>query len=428
MTIPARDGGREMKLRYCSALILSILLLVPGTLAGQSMTIEDCISLARENNPRLTQLKTSIEKSRVGVTSAYSSYYPSVDLSSGYRIEEAFYGGSQGSYSTGLSLSYPIYRGGNRSATVKSARAALEVSQENYRLSESQVILEIKQAFYRILQKQEQMALTEDVVERRKEDLVLIKLKYDAGRESLPAVQEAEASLLRAEYDKKKAEEDLALAEVDLNLLLGRPASEEISLEYRDDDTEVPPLPTIIEEATTERPELKSEEASTQALRAQVTQARSNYLPSVSLSSSYRWQGEEFFEQSDNWSIGLNLSVPIFDGFSTKTKVQEAKLSLENQDAKMLELRQQIEEEIQQAYSTWKLAQSIIDVNERTLEATRNMYQLTKLQYEQGITSYFFLQQKESDLTQAENSHVDALYNLRSSRAKLEKAWGRTNQ
>jgi outer membrane protein TolC len=55
------------------------------------------------------------------------------------------------------------------------------------------------------------------------------------------------------------------------------------------------------------------------------------------------------------------------------------------------------------------------------------MYQLTKLQYEQGLTSYFFLQQKESDLTNAENRYVNALYNLRLSGARLEKAWGRRN-
>ncbi|KPJ59348.1 MAG: hypothetical protein AMJ46_11470 [Latescibacteria bacterium DG_63] len=417
-----------MKLRLCCALIVSLVFLSPGSLAGQSMTIDECISLARENNPRLVQLKTSIEKSNVGVTSAYSDYYPTVDLSSGYRNSQTSYGEREGSYSTSLSLDYPIYRGGSRRAAVKVARAGVEIAQETYRLSENQLILEVKQAFFSILQKQEQIALTEDVLKRRKEDLVLIRLKYDAGRESLPAVEEAEASLLRAEYDKKKAEEDLGLAKIDLNSLLGRPGRTKISLEYHGDDTDIPPLATVIKDAMAERPELRSEKANTQAIKAQVAQARSSYFPRVSLSSSYHWQGSEFFEQRDDWSVGLSLSLPIFDGFSTKTKVQEAVLSLENQDARIQELRQEVEEEIEQAYSTWELAQRIIEVNERTLEAAQNMYRLTKLQYEQGITSYFFLQQKESDLTQAENSHVDALYNLRSSKARLEKAWGRTNQ
>ncbi len=416
-----------MKLRCSHFLIASLVLLCPAPLKGQPMTIDACISLARENNYGLTQLRTSIEKSTVGVESALSTYYPTVNVSTGYRIEQAPYGGSEDSYSTSLGLNYLVYGGGSRRATVEVARVGVEMARENYRLSESQVILEVKQAFFRILQKQEQITLVEDVVKRRKEDLVLIKLKYEAGRESLPAVEEAEAGLLRAEYDKRNAEEDLELAKIDLNLLLGKPGNAEISLEYEADDSEVPPLATLVDRAKAQRPELRAEKANTRGIEAQVTQARSNYLPSVSLSSSYRWQGSEFFEQTDNWSVGLNLSMPIFDGFSTKTKVQEAKLSLENQTARIEEIKQQIEEDVQQAYSTWRLAQGIIEVNEKTLEAARNMYRLTKLQYEQGMTSYFFLQQKESDLTQAENSHVDALYNLRSARARLEKAWGRTS-
>ena len=66
-------------------------------------------------------------------------------------------------------------------------------------------------------------------------------------------------------------------------------------------------------------------------------------------------------------------------------------------------------------------------MNDKTLQAAREMYQLTKLQYEQGLISYFFLQQKESDLTNTENRNVNALYNLRVSVARLQKAWGRSS-
>lgn len=124
--------------------------------------------------------------------------------------------------------------------------------------------------------------------------------------------------------------------------------------------------------------------------------------------------------------MGINLSLPIFQGFSRKAKVKESTLALMEQDARILELEQQIEEEVEQAYSDWELAGKVIEVNDKTLQAAREMYQLTKLQYEQGLTSYFFLQQKESDLTNTENRYVNALYNLRVSVARLEKAWGRS--
>ena len=410
-----------MIIKYLFLFIFWLGFLSTSSLAEQPLTLQDCLSLVRENNPKLIQLKTAIEKSQTGVVSAYSSYYPSLDLSSGYSYSEA------GRYSTSIGLSFPFYQGGNIRAGVKIAKVKVEMAEENYHQGEDEVILAVKEAFFRILQKQEQIALAENILKRRKEDLVLIKLKYDAGRESSPAVKESEANLSQAEYDKKQAEEELTLAQIELNLLLGRPRRAEVSIEYKDEDIRFPSLDRLIEEAKTQRPDIRSQRANTDVLEAQVTQAKSNYFPKISLSSSYGLRGSEFFDQEGDWSVGINLSLPIFEGFSRKAKVKETTLSLKEQDVRIQELEQQIEEEIEQTYSKWELAEKVIEVNDKTLQATREMYQLTKLQYEQGLTSYFFLQQKESDLTRTENNYVNAIFNFRVASARLEKVWGRRN-
>jgi TolC family type I secretion outer membrane protein len=405
--------------------VLGLVILNSNSFAEQQLTLQDCLSLARENSPKLVQAKTSIEQSQLDVTSAYSSYYPSVNLSSSYRNSAGSSGEWTGSYSTSFGLSCPLYQGGYIRAGVRSARARVKMAEENYRSTEDEVILSVKEAFFGILQKQEQVALAEDVLKRRKEDLVLIKLRYDAGRESSPAVMEAEANLSQAEYDKRQAEDELTLAQIGLNLLVGRPRRAEASITYEDRDVKFPSLDSLIEEAKTQRPDIRSQKANTDVLEASVTQAKSNYFPKISLSSSYGLRGSELFDQQGDWSVGISLSLPIFEGFSRKVKVKESTLSLKEQDAKIVEIEQQIEEEIEQAYSNWELAEKVIEVNDKTLQAAREMYQLTKLQYEQGLTSYFFLQQKESDLTNAENRYVNVLYNLRVAIARLEKAWGR---
>ena len=415
-----------VKLRHHFLFIFCLLALNVNSFAQQPLTLQECIYLAKENSPKMVQLKTAIEKSQVGMTSAYSSYYPSLNLSSSYRNNEGSSGERTNSYSASLGLSYPFYQGGSIRAGIKIAKARVEIAEENYRQGEDDLILSVKEAFFKILLKQEQIALAEDVLKRRKEDLVFIKLKYDAGRESAPAVKESEASLSQAEYDKKQAEEELTLAKIELNLLIGRPRRAELSIGYTDENISFPSLNTIIEQAKTERSDIRYQRINKEVLKLQVTQAKSDYYPSVSLSSSYGWQGTDLLKlEGGGWSAGLSLSLSLFDGFSRKAKVKEATLSLTEQDAKIVELEQQIEEEIEQVYSNWELAEKIIEVNSKTLQASREMYQLTKLQYEQGLTSYFFLQQKESDLTNAENRQVNALYNLREAIARLENAWGR---
>lgn len=414
-----------MNLRHLFLFIFFLIATASSPSAQEPLTLQDCLSLAKVNSRKLLQQRTSMEQSRLGVTSAYSSYYPGINFSSSYRINESSPGQQMGSYSGSIGLSNSLYQGGSIRAGVKIAKAKVEIAQEDYRQAEDEVILSVKEAFFNILLKQEQIALAEDVLKRRNEDLVLIRLKYDAGRESSPAVKEAEASLLQAEYDKKQAQEELNLVRIQLNLLLGRPRKTEISVTYEDQSVEFPALDSLIADAGCLRPDISAEKVNTEGLKAQVTQAKSGYYPRISMSSSYGWQGEGLSIQDGSWSIGFSLSLPIFEGFSTKVKVQEANLALNQQDIRLQEMEQEIEQEIEQVYSNWELAGRTIEVNDKTLQAKQEMYQLTKLQYEQGLTSYFILQQKESDLSSAESRQVNALYNLRVSTARLEKVWGR---
>ena len=136
---------------------------------------------------------------------------------------------------------------------------------------------------------------------------------------------------------------------MELNLLLGRPRRAKVSIRYEDEEIEFPPLEKLIEEAKTERPEMRAERANLEVLEAQVTQAKSNYFPTISLSSSYGWQGNKFLDQERDWSVGISLSLPLFEGFSRKAQVEEATLSVKEQEAKIQEPEQQIEEEIDRA-------------------------------------------------------------------------------
>lgn len=301
----------------------------------------------------------------------------------------------------------------------------LRIAEENYRLTENEVFLSLKETFLNILQKQKQLTVIEEVLNRRNDALILIKLKYNSGRESAPAVGEAEVDLLQAEYDKMTSEEALALAKTKLNFLLGRPAREEIAVEYKEESLEFPSREQLIKEAKILRPEICTEQANKDIAQAQVKQARSDYFPELSLSSSYGYSGSGFSSQEDSWSAGVSLSLPIFNGFSTQAKVREAVSGLQSEDAKIKSTEQDIEEEVEGAYSNWVLAKKKLEITEKARQSASDMYQLTKLQYEQGRTSYFFLQQKELSLTQAEYNYINTLFNLEITGARLQKVWGK---
>ncbi len=393
---------------------------------AQLLTLDDCISLAKQNNLELLQAKMDIDAARANLTTANASFYPSLSASTNYH-----YGGSasvdpSGSFSTGLSAQYTLYKGGSIRAGSNIAKTQIKIAEQNYRQKENEVILSVKQTFYKILQTQEQITLINNILKRRNDNLALLKLNYSVGRENEPNVKQAEVSLNQTEYDYMQAQQNLALAKLTLSQFLNLP-NQEVSIQYQDKTIEFPSLDSLTKEAEIDRPEIISQKANQDILAAQKTQAISNYLPSLSLSSSYGLGGDNFFKQSDDWSAGAGISLPIFNGFSSQAKVKQANISIKQNELKTLDLINSIEADVKQAYANWTLANKNLEVSNKTLQAAQDAYQLTKLQYEQGSTSYFFLQQKESDLTQAENSNVSALYNLRSSIAALEKSIGRSN-
>jgi outer membrane protein len=406
----------------CCMVLCIVAISLPVVSLCETLSLEECISIAKRGNLDLLKTRTSIERAETGIMEARSVYYPDISISSNYSYGKEQIG--EGNYSTSLSGRYQLFKADTR-AGVKVARTKVDIAKENYRISESNILYEVKRGFFQILQQQEQVSLIEEILERRKQALAIIKLRYNVGRESFPAVKEAEANLFRAEYDQMKAEEELSLSKTSLNLLLGRPKKKEITAVYEERDIELLPLEEIIEYGKKSRPEMLVEKYNKVVTEAQITQAKSNYLPSVNLSSSYGLGGNEFLEQKSNWSVGIGISIPLFDGFSTKAKVMDAKLSLKEQEITIQNVEQQIEEEIEVAWVDWKLARKNVEVAEKTLEASREMYELTELQYEQGRTSFFFLQQKEDALTNAEYNYVSALYNLRMAIASVEKAGGR---
>ncbi|MEO0075716.1 MAG: TolC family protein, partial [candidate division WOR-3 bacterium] len=182
-------------------------MLISSISVAEVFTLTDCINLAKEHNLELQQARLSIANARAAASEARAQFYPSLGVSSSYRLSGDFSGNNnyQGNFSNGVNASYNLYKGGAIRASAKIADYRLAIAQENYRQKEAEVILAVKQAFYKILQIQQQIDLIKQVLQRRHENLVLIKLNYNVGRENQANVAQAEANLSQSEYDYWKA-------------------------------------------------------------------------------------------------------------------------------------------------------------------------------------------------------------------------------
>jgi outer membrane protein TolC len=394
-----------------------------STLSGaESFSLDQCIDLALQNNPTIIKSKEAVNQAASGVTVSRSSFFPQINASSGYS--KSGDGVSSESYSSGLSLQQSLFQGGSNIASVKAASAQSEIALQNLKLVENQIVESVKSGFFSVIQEHEQLALADSVLKRRNDDLVLIRLRYKAGIESDPAVSEAEANVVQAEYQKMSSEEGLRLAKISLNLLMGREREAPIEIEATTPSVSFPLRSDAVEMALSTRPEMAAEAARLDLEKASLSQSRSGFLPSLDLNASLNRRGDEFLAGENSWSAGVSLGLPIFNGFRTTADYSRSRAALRGEIAQLQETRQSIEQDVEEAYSAWLLAKKNLEVAEKNLSAEIDMYNLTRLDYRQGRSTYFIFQQRESSLTGAEYQRASASYNLLVATAKLERAMG----
>lgn len=144
---------------------------------------------------------------------------------------------------------------------------------------------------------------------------------------------------------------------------------------------------------------------------------RLGYLPTVAASANYTLSGlsERFFNKNTAWInsafVGLNINIPIFDGFQRKYKVQQSRLNIEKLDNSIKLAKQGIDLEQNINRNTLKTALFNLDVQERNMQLAEKVFNTTKLKFQQGLGSSFEVLQADADYQTAQSNYFNALYN-----------------
>ncbi len=158
------------------------------------------------------------------------------------------------------------------------------------------------------------------------------------------------------------------------------------------------------------------------------------YIPTLSAFVSYtaQGQGQNFITDKNtfwlkNSLVGLNLSVPIFDGFQRKYKIQQEKFNLQKVDNSIENLKQVID--LQQTSSKESLRNSLLnlDAQQRNVQLAENVYNTTKKKFEAGIGSSFEVLQADNDWQTAQSNYFNGLYNAIIAKISYQSSLGKLN-
>jgi outer membrane protein TolC len=180
------------------------------------------------------------------------------------------------------------------------------------------------------------------------------------------------------------------------------------------------------------RAEIRTLDFSKRLQELDVKRHKLGYLPTVALAGNYTINGlgKKFFTSPETFWIkssyvGVNVNVPIFDGFQRKYKTQQAQLNVEKVENTITNVKQAIDFEQVVTKESLKNALLNLDIQNRNLALAEKVYNTTKLKFEQGLGSSFEVLQADADFQTSQSNYFNALYNAVIARISYQYALGK---
>lgn len=398
------------------------------------------VERALKANPDLQAAQATLRQAQENAYAAEGALYPAVNANGSaarQRLNGAQFGqpGGTGSvftlYNASVSVSYAIDISGAVRRTLEGLQAQAEF--ERYRaegayltLASNVVTTAVQEASLRA-----QLAATREIMDVESVQLDMLQRQYDVGAIALSAVLAQKTALAQTRATLPQLEKQLALLRNQLTALAGAFPSEEDEAETFDLATlELPPdLPVSLPSRLVEqRPDIRASESLLHSASAQVGVATANMLPQVTLSggagSVATTGGKLFSSGSGIWSLGLNLTQPIFHG---GTLLHERRAAIAAYDSAAAQYRSTVLSAFQDVANVLDALQfdgEILQAQMLAAQSATDSLDIARKQYQAGAASYLVLLNAEQAYQQTRIALAQARASRYADTAALFQALG----
>jgi len=407
--------------RYSIALLS---LFLPLLLLGQQpesevLTLDQCITIAIQQNPLVLSSLQQYQASLARINQAKAFPQPSIDWDSDLQPKLFDFKGT-GEWYFGISQSVEFP--GKRYLRGKIATKEADAFLQEIELLKLDIVFQVKQAFYRLLLSQEKLRHTQQNLELAQDYLKKAELKFDAGDVAKVEALRARVEASKAANDVRSANNDVRLAKAMLNFLLAR--KKYAPLEIKGDLKRAPislNMEELLEKALSFRPEFKGINLVLEREKLTKKQAYMSYLPDFELGvSKHRVIGEGSW-----WDFTLSFPIPLFFWQPKKGEIAEAEANINSLEKDREHLINAVTLEVEEAYMTAVTADNQISLfEEEILTQAEEVYNMFLFSYQEGEIGGIELIEARRTLIEARTSYADALFNYGVALAALEKSIG----
>lgn len=403
---------------------------------SEELTLSDLMQISLCTNPSLSAQYMGVKASEAGLGASRAEYLPSVKLTgsgniTGERLQGEHY--TQGEpYSGKAEASWLLFDFGGRGARVDRTRAYLEAANYTYNAALQELVLSVQTSYLNLLAAQESLVSAKASLDTYKQSYNEAQKRYKLGMVSLSdklqartRYEQALLTVVQAENRVKQYGGELAILinlSPDTNIKLSKPRFDKQTTQIENDNVQ-----ELMKEALANRPEIQAQNSSQQAGKANLYEAKTQLLPTLSATASASY--------NDNWkhhslygagnSAGLTLSWPIFSGFANTYQIQQAAYQYKQTQEEGQELKRRVENQVWAAYQNYKTAVRSYEISQTVLESAEENHRVAFRYYEVGKGDILNLLAAVSDLADARQNKITAFYSVLLSKASLYRSIGK---
>jgi outer membrane protein TolC len=420
-----------------------------------ALTVEKAIQLALENNKALHASLMRLNYADARSSEVHAARLPSVKFTGAYtRLSDvppftvslpsslpAPFGGSSftlsptlvNNYTLRASVEQPLFTGFKLDATARAAELSARAAEQDHGKEKSELIYNVRVAYWSLFKALEFKKLVDENVEQVKAHLNDVEKLMDQGMATTNDVLKVQVQLSDAQLRQIEMHNNVQLAMIGLNNLMGIPLQTSINIESdirHDVPKQYSDVHALVERALENRPELKAMDFRVKAAEAGVTAARANWFPQVYLAANYNYNrpNQRIQPMQDNfkdtWDVTLGVQLDVWNWGKTLHQTDQASAQLEEAKDGLAQLRDGVTLEITQSFLTLSQARERIRVAEQGATQAEESYRVTSKRFKEGLAQNTDVLDAEIALLQAKTNYTQALVDSELAEARLERAFG----
>ena len=385
-------------------------------------------------NPQSAIAWAQVKQQAANLGQSLSAYLPTI--SAGWNPQRAreTSGGifpsatTNSQYNTTATVSWLLYDFGQREATHEQARQLLFAANATQDSTIQQLYLQAAQDFYAVLAAQEtvddddrSLALAHDIFDAA-------NARFSHGIGSPGDKLQAETALRQSELQREKDVGTLRNAEGTLAVLMELDPAARLNLAHTIQEPAglaVKDIGYLLDDAFSRRPDLAAAESNIRAAEANVRAVKASGMPSISLCVSIDHQRIPATGGiSNNNTVGISVTIPIFTGFKTHYQVTQAQAQVDEKIADRDQTKAQISLAVWQAYQQLQMASKEYDTASQLAVAAESSVKVAMARYKAGVGFILDLVNAQESLQSALQQKTASLYGVAVSKFQLAEAIG----